>query len=139
MCKFIGKSNERILCKLSKSEILRLYSIVHVAMETTKTSHFTCQSKSFISIFFTCQVSACELQPFSCHHLANDFQYTHKLPKLCSATSFRIVEDDVSLKNENGHWYEQKYLLFKKLYYYKCVCVYSFIPGYRLSKKLLNN
>ena len=71
MCKFIGKSNERILCKLSKREILRLYSIVHVAMETTKTSHFTCQSKSFISIFFTCQVSACELQPFSCHDLAN--------------------------------------------------------------------
>ena len=76
MCKFIGKSNERILCKLSKSEILRLYSIVHVAMETMKTSHFTCQSKSFISIFFTCQVSACELQPFSCHDLANDI-YSH--------------------------------------------------------------
>ena len=47
-------------------------------------SNFTCQSKSFISIFFTCQVSACELQPFSCH----DWQmtYSHKLPKLCSAT-----------------------------------------------------
>ena len=70
MCKFIGKSNERIFCKLSQSEILRLYSIVHVAMETTKTSNFTCQSKSFISIFFTRQVSACELQPFSCHDLA---------------------------------------------------------------------
>ena len=65
MCKFIGKSNERILCKLGKSEILRLYSIVHVAMETTKTSNFTCHSKSFISIFVTCQVSACGLQPFS--------------------------------------------------------------------------
>ena len=52
MCKFIGKSNERILCKLSKSEILRLYSIVHVAMETSKTTNFTCQSKSFISTFF---------------------------------------------------------------------------------------
>ena len=74
MCKFIGKSNERILCKLNKSEILRLYSIVHVAMETTKTSNFTCQSESFISIFFTCQVSACELQPFSCHDLANDIR-----------------------------------------------------------------
>ena len=37
-------------------------------METTK----TCSSKSFISLFFTCQVSACELQPFSCHDLAND-------------------------------------------------------------------
>ena len=45
---------------------------MHVAMETTKTSNFTCHSKSFISIFFTCQVSACELQPFSCHDLAND-------------------------------------------------------------------
>ena len=62
----------RILCKLSKSEILRLFSIVHAPMETTKMSNFTCQSKSFISIFFTCQVSACELQPFSCHDLAND-------------------------------------------------------------------
>ena len=72
MCKLIGKSNERILCKLSKSEILRLYSIVHVAMETTKTSNFTCQSQSSISIFFTCQVSACEQQPFSCHDLEND-------------------------------------------------------------------
>ena len=72
MCKFIGKSNEQILCVLSKSEILKLYSIVYVAMETTKTSNFTCQSKSLVSIFFTCQVSACELQPFSCHDLAND-------------------------------------------------------------------
>ena len=72
MCKFIGKSNERILCKRSRSEILRLHLIVRVAKETTKTSHFTCQSKSFISIFITCQVLACELQPFSCHELAND-------------------------------------------------------------------
>ena len=72
MCKLIGKSNERILCKLSKSENLWLYSVVHVAMETAKMSNFTCQSKSFISIFFTCQISACELQPFSCHDLAND-------------------------------------------------------------------
>ena len=49
----------------------RLYSILHVAMGTTKTSNFTCQSK-FISVFLTCQVSACELQPFSCHDLPND-------------------------------------------------------------------
>ena len=41
-------------------------------METTKTSNFTRQSKSFTSIFSTCQVSACELQPFSSHDLAND-------------------------------------------------------------------
>ena len=72
MCKLIGKSNERILSKLSKGENLWLYSVVHVAMETAKMSNFTCQSKSFISIFFTRQVSACELQPFSCHDLAND-------------------------------------------------------------------
>ena len=72
MCKFIGKSNERVLCKLSKKEMLRLYLIVHVAMETTKTSNFNRLSKSFISIFFTCQVSACQLQPFSCYDLAND-------------------------------------------------------------------
>ena len=70
---FIGKSNGRILSKLSKTcENLRLYSVVQVAIETVKTSKFTCQSTFFISIFFTCQVSACELQPFSCHDLAND-------------------------------------------------------------------
>ena len=42
MCKFIhvGKSNELILCKLSKSDVLRLYSIVHVAMESTKMSNY---------------------------------------------------------------------------------------------------
>ena len=73
MCEFIRKSNERILRKLSKSEILRLYPIVHVAMETAKTSIFTCLS-SFISIFLACQVSACELQPSSCHDLANDIR-----------------------------------------------------------------
>ena len=54
MCKFLGKSNERILCKLSKSENLSLCSVIHVAMETVKMANFTCQSKSFISIFFTC-------------------------------------------------------------------------------------
>ena len=43
-----------------------------VAMETTKNITFHLQSESFISIFFTCQVLACELQPFSCHDLAND-------------------------------------------------------------------
>ena len=70
--KFIEKSNERLLCRLSKSEILRLYSTVHVSIETTKTSNFSCQSKFFIIVFLTCQVSVCELQPFSCHNLAND-------------------------------------------------------------------
>ena len=71
MCKFIGKSNERILGKLSRSEILRLYSSF-MFIKTTKTSNFTCQSKSFISLLFTCQVLSCELQPFFWHDLAND-------------------------------------------------------------------
>ena len=64
--------------------MLRLYSIVHSAMESTKTSHFTCQSKSFISIFFFTkfQLVSCNLS------LAMIWQitYTHKLPVLCSAT-----------------------------------------------------
>ena len=44
----------------------------YVEMKTTETSNFTHQSKSFIKTVFTCQVSACELQAFSCHDLAND-------------------------------------------------------------------
>ena len=82
MTNYRRKSNERLLCKLSKSEILRLYSLVHVAMETTRTSNFTWRSKYFVSIFFTCQV-----QLMSCNlSLAMIWQitYTHKLPKLCS-------------------------------------------------------
>ena len=89
MYMFKGKSNDRILCKLSKSEILRLYSIVHVAMETTKTSNFTCQSKSFISIFFTCQVSACELQRFPCHDLANNI-YSQTAKTVFSHLNFTV-------------------------------------------------
>ena len=89
MCKFIGKSNERILCKLNKSEILRLYSIVHVAMETTKTSNFTYQSKSAISIFFTCQVSACELQRFPCHDLAKNI-YSQTAKTVFSHLNFSV-------------------------------------------------
>ena len=88
MCKFIAKSNERILCKLSKSEILRLYSFIHVAMETLKTSHLHCQSKSYISIF-----SLAKFQLVSCNlSLAMNWQmtYAHNLPKLCSATLNRI-------------------------------------------------
>ena len=93
MWKLIRKSNEQILCKLRKSESLRLYSIVHVAVETMKTSIFTCQSKSFISTLFTCQVSACEQQPF----LAMIWQmtYNHKLPKLCSAN---LIGQNVGLR-----------------------------------------
>ena len=112
MCKFIGKSNERILCKLSKIEILRLYSSVHVAMEMTKTSHFTCQSKFFISKFFTSQVSACELQPFSCHDLANDiYSQTAKtvfshLKLLCTTQIWRSQSLSVKTQNPWNNTYE---------------------------------
>ena len=92
MCKFIGKSNERILCKLSKSEILRLHSIVHVAMETTKMANFTCQSKSgadycqnLLSVYF----SLAKFQLVSGNPslaIICQMTYTHKLSKLCSAT-----------------------------------------------------
>ena len=77
MCKFIGKSNERILCKLSKSEILRLYSIVHVAMETTKTSILPV-NQNLSSVYF----SLAKFQLVSCNlSLAMIWQmtYTHKL------------------------------------------------------------
>ena len=53
-------------------------------MKTTETSNFTCQSKSFISLLFTCQVLSCELQPF--FDMIWQMTYTHKLQKLCSAT-----------------------------------------------------
>ena len=102
MRKFIGKPNDRILCKLSKSEILRLYSIIHVAMETMKTSQFTCRSKSFISIFFTCQ-----FQLVSCNlSLAMIWQmtYTHKLPTLCSATLTLCELDDVTADLYHAEW-----------------------------------
>ena len=86
---FQGKSN-LIVCKLSKSEILRLYSVFDVAMETAKRSNFTCQSKSVISIFFTCQVSTCELQSFFCHDLANDIHsQTAKTVSMYSHLTFQ--------------------------------------------------
>ena len=43
--------------------------------------------KSLTSTFFTCQVSACELQPFDSLAMIRQMTYTHKLPKLCSATN----------------------------------------------------
>ena len=87
MCKFTGKSKKRILCKLRKSEMLRLYSIVHVAVETMSVK-FYLSIKIFITTFFTYQVSACELQPFSCHDLANDIH--SQTAKLCSVTSVML-------------------------------------------------
>ena len=85
MCKFIGKSNERILCKLTKSEILRLYSSVHVAMEKTK-CHVVPVNQNLSLVYFD---SLAKFQLVSCNlSLAMIWQmtYTYKLPKLCSAT-----------------------------------------------------
>ena len=79
-----GKSNERILCKLNKSEILRLYSIVHVAMETTKRQILPVNQNLSLVYF-----PPAKFQLVSCNlSLAMIWQmtYTHKLPKLCSAT-----------------------------------------------------
>ena len=80
----MGKSNERIFCKLSHGEIIRLYLIVHVAMETTKTSNLPV-SQTLSSVYF----SLAKFQLVSCNlSLAIIWQmtYTQKLPKLCSAT-----------------------------------------------------
>ena len=133
MRKFIGKSNDRILCKLSKSEILRLYSIIHVAMETTKTSHFTCRSKSFISIFFTCQ-----FQLVSCNlSLAMIWQmtYTHKLPTLCSATLTLRELDYVTADLYHAGWpkepriiwhYKINMLLFPFLLVHEFTLLFAF-------------
>ena len=65
-------------------------------METTETSNFTCQSKSFICIFFTWQVSACQLQPFSCHDLANDIY------SITDKTVFSHLKELASARK--GHW-----------------------------------
>ena len=69
MCKFIGKSNERILCKLSGSEILRLYSIVHNAMETFRKRQILPVNQNLSSAYYS----------------------IHKVQKLCSATLNRAL------------------------------------------------
>ena len=80
MWKFIGKSNERILCKLSQSEILWLYPIVHIAMETMKLSsvHFSLAKFQLVS----CNLSLAMIWQMT---------YTHKLPKLCSPTNNTLI------------------------------------------------
>ena len=49
---FTGKSNERILCRLRKSEILRLDTIVHIAMETLK-RHILLVNQNLLSVYFS--------------------------------------------------------------------------------------
>ena len=86
MCKVIGKSEERILCKLSKSEILQLYLITRVAMETTKKSKLpvnqNLSAEYFSLVMF--QLVRCNLSFAIIWQ--NTYTHDHKLPKLCSAT-----------------------------------------------------
>ena len=73
MYKFIGKSNERILCKLRKSKNLRSYSAVHVAMETAKTSTLPV-NQNVSSVYF----SLAKFQLVSCNlFLAMIWQMTY--------------------------------------------------------------
>ena len=65
-------------------------------------SNFTCQSKSFISIFFICQVSACELRPFSCYNLANDIYsqtaktvFSHRKRKIIFTNSKNTKNNEI--------------------------------------------
>ena len=76
MYKFIGKSNGWILCKPFKSEILRLYSIVHVAAEIYEKVKFYLSIKIFHQYIFQVYLPSYSLwaEYFSCHDLANDIQ-----------------------------------------------------------------
>ena len=74
---------------MSKLEILRLYSIVHIAMETTKRQILPV-SQNLSSVY----LSFAKFQLVSCNlSLAMTWQitYTHKLPKQCSATLFGLA------------------------------------------------
>ena len=103
----------------TQSEILRLYSIDRVDMETTKTSHFTCQSKCFISIFFICQVSACKLQPFSCHDLANDIYWQTAETVFTHLNYVTLVWRDIRrLRSENPSVLKPAEGKWKNYYYH---------------------
>ena len=87
-------------------------------METTKTSNFTGQSKSFTGIFFTSQVSACGLQPFSCHDLANDIHSQTTKVRVRTRTiipqtfDFKIRLQACEVKGPVGHESNTDLVLF---------------------------
>ena len=96
MCKFIGKSNERILCKLSKSE-----GCIQSFMLPWKLQkrHILPVDQNLSSVYF----SLAKFQLVSCNlSLAMIWQktYAHKLPQLCSAT-FETSYASSKVKNEN--------------------------------------
>ena len=99
-------------------------------METTKTSNFTCRSKSLISIFFTCQISACELQQNLSLAIIWQLTCTHKLPKLCSATLNWSSEMSLAFKcplSLRNNWRTRKMLLRDFVYKnsFKTILVFS--------------
>ena len=74
---------------MSKLEILRWYSIIHVAMETTKRQILPV-SHNLSSVY----LSFAKIQLVSCNlSLAMTWQMTctHKLPKQCSATLLELA------------------------------------------------
>ena len=87
MCKVIGKSNsERILCKLSKSEILQLYLIIRVATETTK-CHILPVNQNLSAVYFSLAMFQLVSFNFSLAMVwQNTYTRDHKLPKLCLAS-----------------------------------------------------
>ena len=87
MCKVIGKSNsERILCKLSKSDILQLYLIIRVATETTK-CHILPVNQDLSAVYFSLAMFQLVSFDFSLAMVwQNTYTHDHKLPKLCLAS-----------------------------------------------------
>ena len=125
MCKFIGKSNERILCKLSKIEILRLYSNLHVAMLPV--------NQNPLSVYF----SLANFQLMSCNlALAMIWQmtYTYKLPKpysfTCTLNRIFCIIYSISIMECNTSMY---YLL------YAGIGVWSLNKLSKMEKSLMNS
>ena len=86
-------------------------------METTKTWDFTCQSKSFVSIFFTSQVPACELQPFFCHDLANDMYSQNPKTVFSHLKTFFLAQNfHISLCSVN--WNQTRFRSFWSWFLY---------------------
>ena len=86
MCKLIGKSNERILCKLRKSEILRYRCIQSLMLPWKLRKRQILPVNQKLSSVY---LSLAKFQLVSCNlslPMVWQMTYTHKLPKLCSVT-----------------------------------------------------
>ena len=63
------------------------------------------QNLNFISIFYTCQVSACELQPFSCIDLGNDIYsqtaktvFSHLTKKVFATECVKAKQERITIE-----------------------------------------